>query len=285
MRMRRGQEKRDLALTRRKAWQLGLPVGVLALLFLLLSGRQTRAVGDMTISSVRTFDSLDGSADDDDGVKDGTFTKNAGLFIANGGSIRCTDADPGAAGGNACNVRLAVSGDMEIQAGGSIDTQNLTSGGHGGDIAITVGGNFTMFGPSGAAGALITSEKHGNGTDHGGAVTIIVGGVTVTPDPVDPTAPGIGHCQTPVGDIVIENGAVITSDAVARAARRGTSPCMPATTSPSTATSTPKDSGAAATAARSRFRPAALSRSATPASSAARGAIRAPTGSTWKAAR
>jgi hypothetical protein len=191
-----------------KLWRLGFPVGVLVLLLALLSGRQTRAAGDVTINSPTTFASLDGSPDDADGIVDGVFTVGGNLTIATGGSITCNDpALPTSA--SACPIKIVVTLDMEIQAGGSIDTENKTAGGKGGDIAMTVGGNFTMRGPSGPdAGALVTSRKLNGGSQSGGKITIAVGGVILDTS----VNPAVGRCVSPNGDVSIEPGATITSD-------------------------------------------------------------------------
>ena len=184
---------------------------LLATGFFLLREKRSNAAtaADQTISVARTFASLDGSAgEDDDGVVNGVFTKNGNLTIADGGSITCNDpALPAAA--SACPITLAVSGDLLIEAGGAIFAENRVNGGLGGDITITVGGDFTMEGPSGGnPGAIVSSRKLSGGTQLGGDIEIVVGGVTLDRS-VDPA---IGVCNTPDGDILIETGATITSD-------------------------------------------------------------------------
>jgi hypothetical protein len=72
-----------------------------------------------------------------------------------------------------------VSGNFTIEAGGTIYAENRRSGGSGGNITITVGGDFTMDGPGGgAAGALVSARKiSGAGdTGHGGDITVHVTG-------------------------------------------------------------------------------------------------------------
>ena len=126
----------------------GLSILILlsAAALLLLRGNQGLAAGDMTINTARTFASLDGSADDDDGLVNGVFTKNANLTIANGGSITC---DENGTTASACPIKIHVTGNMEIQAGGSVHAENLGgNGGQGGNITIDVDGNFTMRGPT-----------------------------------------------------------------------------------------------------------------------------------------
>ena len=191
-------------MTRRKLRRLSwLPLGSVAVLAVLLWGRDTfgHSPGDETINIATTFGSLDGGAHDADGIVNNSVTINGNLTIANGGSITCNDT--GVSTNSACPINLIVTGDLEIQAGGSINTENTNNGGNGGAISLTVGGDFTMRGPSGATpGALITSRKLGSGdTFSAGKITIIVGGVTVTPDPVNASSPGLGQCNSPDGDI------------------------------------------------------------------------------------
>ena len=159
---------------------------------------------DVTISTSMTFAAADAS----DGTVDGVFTVTGNLTMTNGGAITCNDpASPTTA--SACPITIVVSGNMEMQAGSQINANNTVDGGTGGEIKITVGGDFTMRGPAGGnSGALITSQHLGTGTDDGGRVTIVVGGVTLDHS-VDPA---IGVCNTPTGDVLIESGALITTD-------------------------------------------------------------------------
>jgi hypothetical protein len=202
----------------------------LAVGFFLLREKRGGAITntDLTISSARTFASLDGSIDDDDGLVNGTFTKNANLTIANGGSITCDESGTAA---SACPIKLVVVGNLEIQAGGSIHAENLGgNGGKGGDITINIGGDFTMRGPGLGgvpAGAFISSQNKGGGNNaNGGDILIVVGGVTIAPDPNSPDplnpSPAIATCEAATvfgvlippntGDALIEAGALITSN-------------------------------------------------------------------------
>ena len=81
------------------------------------------------------------------------------LLITGTGSIDCGDpALPLGAG--AQPITISVGGDMEMRAGSSIRAENSADGGNGGNITLTVGGNFTMRGTSGGtAGAVISSSK------------------------------------------------------------------------------------------------------------------------------
>ena len=200
-----------------RQWRAWLAVvAVLAGIFLLWD-RKTfgHTPADETISVSTTFATLDGGVHDADGAINGSVTIDGNLTIANGGSITCDEVGTPA---SACPITLIVTGDLLIEAGGSIHADNVgNNGGGGGDISITVGGDFTMEGPDGGnPGALISSRQLGGGNGQGGDILIIVGGVTVVDDPTsaDPTAPGIGVCGTPDGDALIEAGATITSDSI-----------------------------------------------------------------------
>src|SRR6185369_17951208 len=109
---------------------------------------------DITISTARNFSGvggLDGSIDDADGTVNGIFTVNGKLTITGSGSINCNDpSSPSTA--SACPITIVVTGDFEIQSGGSIYAENRYTSGNGGVINISVGGNFIMHGP----GAIIS---------------------------------------------------------------------------------------------------------------------------------
>src|SRR5262249_34886215 len=138
-----------------------------------------KKAADLTITTARTFASLDGSADDDDGLVNGVFLKNGNLTITGTGSITCNDpASPSASG--ACPMIIHVTGDMEMQDGAAILAQNLIGGGSGGAITITVDGSMTMRG-SGATGATIDSSAVSGTTGDGGNISITVGGFTAPP--------------------------------------------------------------------------------------------------------
>ena len=65
-------------------------------------------------------------------------------------------------------ITISVGGDMEMRAGSSIRAENIADGGNGGNITLTVGGNFTMRGTSGGtAGAVISSSKTGRRRQRG----------------------------------------------------------------------------------------------------------------------
>jgi hypothetical protein len=129
------------------------------------------------------------------------------LLITGTGSIDCGDpAVPPGAG--AQPITISVGGDMEMRAGSSIRAENSLDGGNGGNITLTVGGNFTMRGTSGGtAGAVISSSKTNNGTSVAGNIRITVGNVTVNPDDLTITC-----ATTPAGDILVETGARILAN-------------------------------------------------------------------------
>ena len=54
-----------------------------------------------------------------------------------------------AAATGASPITISVGGDMEMQAGSAIRAENTVGGGTGGNITLTVGGDFTMRGPGG----------------------------------------------------------------------------------------------------------------------------------------
>ena len=61
-------------------WQLILAVAVVAGGFSLLFGVQKKTASNFTLSVARTFVSLDGSPDDDDGIFNGIFTIYCRLY-------------------------------------------------------------------------------------------------------------------------------------------------------------------------------------------------------------
>src|SRR4030095_2506345 len=91
--------------------------------------------------------------------------------------------------------------------------ENRVSGGNGGNITLTVGGDFTMRGPAGPlGGAVISSSKvqdvnFPNASGTAGDIRITVGNVTVNPDDLTITC-----ALTPAGDILMETGAIIRAN-------------------------------------------------------------------------
>jgi hypothetical protein len=133
----------------------------------------------VTISSASTFASLDGSADDADGSKDGTFTVNGSLVVADGGSITCNDDAPLAEDAGACAMHFDILGNFGVQFGGGIFAENRRGGGNGGDIVADVGGDFSI-----ESGAVLSARKTSGAGDGriGGVVAIhVAGNVSVEP--------------------------------------------------------------------------------------------------------
>jgi hypothetical protein len=133
------------------------------------------------------------------------------LLITTTGSINCNDS--GVPPNSALPITITVGGNMEMQSGSAIRAENTNNGGNGGNITLTVAGNFTMRGTNpGSPGAVISSSKPGSGTGEAGSIRITVGNVTVNPDDLTITC-----ATTPVGDILVEDGAKILADAVGEA--------------------------------------------------------------------
>jgi hypothetical protein len=161
-------------------------------LTILLPGGAVPALA-LTINSPTTFAAADAS----DGAVNGVFNVNGDLTIANGGSITCSDpAAP--VGASACAIRIVVTGNMEVQAGGAILAENIVGGGNGGKIKITVGGNLVLRGPGvGTAGARISSSETTGGGGNAGNIAITVGNAVSSP---------------PTGDFTMEPGAEILAN-------------------------------------------------------------------------
>jgi hypothetical protein len=133
-------------------------ISLLLLIGCLMSFRPpgNNSVVNLVVSSPTCFTDLDGSANDEDGVADGTLTVSS-LTIQSTGSILYNDP------GNTCSntgipndpagaITIVVSGDVDIA--GSINTENTIQAGTGGDITLTVGGSFSM-----ASTGLISSSN------------------------------------------------------------------------------------------------------------------------------
>src|SRR3712207_3112476 len=88
------------------------------------------AADDVQISGVVAFGALDGSSDDHDGIANGVFTVDDGnLVIA--GTVQCNDGPPLPGHASACPIRISVSGDLVLEAGGAIVAENRSGGGSG----------------------------------------------------------------------------------------------------------------------------------------------------------
>ncbi|HEY3567640.1 MAG TPA: cadherin domain-containing protein [Thermoanaerobaculia bacterium] len=133
---------------------------------------------NVTLSGNVLFSSLDGSAQDTDGVANGVFTVNGDLILD--GTINCNDDPPLAGNASACPIRISVSGDLTMRAGSGIFAENRRGGGTGGNIQLTVGGNLILLGPSGTLpGAIVSSSRLTDGAEPAGSITFSVHGNTV----------------------------------------------------------------------------------------------------------
>jgi hypothetical protein len=147
----------------------------LLLLCLFLISTGFASASTVTLSGNILFSSLDGSAQDNDGLVNGVFTVNGDLIVA--GTINCNDDPPLAGNAGACPVRIAVSGDLTMQAGSGIFTENRRGGGAGGNIQLTVAGNLNLRGPSGSLpGAIVSSSRLTDGAEAAGSITASVHG-------------------------------------------------------------------------------------------------------------
>jgi hypothetical protein len=133
----------------------------------------------LTLSGTILFSSLDGSAQDADGLVNGVFTVNGDLVLD--GTIKCNDDLPLLAGASACPIRIAVSGNMVMNAGSGLFAENRRSGGDGGNITLTVGGDLTLHGSTASLpGAVVSSSRTAGSSGHAGDVSMDVSGRVLT---------------------------------------------------------------------------------------------------------
>ena len=168
------------SLRRRVAMIIG--VATLAASVAVVAAPSVALAADVIINVPTTFAAADAS----DGASDGTFTVTGNLTITSAGAVTCNDpASPPNA--DACDIDIAVSGDMVMQAGSAILAENNVRGGSGGDITIDVDGDMTMCAAAGAQtgcggatanpGAVISARKTSGAGDTGtgGNIVITVG--------------------------------------------------------------------------------------------------------------
>jgi hypothetical protein len=173
-------------------WLSAGPCRIAALVLALTaaSGALPALAADVTINVPTTFADADAS----DGAADGVFNVDGNLTITGTGSITCND--PAAPlNASACPITIVVTGNMEIQGGGSVLANNAVGGGGGADITITVAGDFVL-----RNGSTISSSKTGSGSSfgNGGNIVLNVG----TP----------GNGGPPTGDFIMEPGAQILAN-------------------------------------------------------------------------
>ncbi|HEX7153789.1 MAG TPA: Ig-like domain-containing protein [Thermoanaerobaculia bacterium] len=174
------------------------------------------AAANVTVSGNVQFSSLDGSAQDADGVVNGTFTVNGDLTVQ--GSINCND-DSGPANNSACPMTFAVSGNVVMLPGSSLSAENRRSGGSGGDITINAGGSVSLQGPAALlGGARISTSRIASGSPNssragkvainaGGTATFAAGSSVLAADPNgQPTSIDVTSGGTLTADGVIGGG-------------------------------------------------------------------------------
>ncbi|HEX9943911.1 MAG TPA: Ig-like domain-containing protein, partial [Thermoanaerobaculia bacterium] len=151
-------------------------------LLVFLLALMTPALGfghGVTLTGTILFSSLDGSAEDHDGAVNGVFTVNDGNLVIQG-TVQCNDDPPLPLNASACPIAMSVSGNLTVEAGGAIFAENRRGGGTGGSISLTVGGNLTLRGPSGALpGAVVSSSRLTDSVASSGQITFSVDGNVV----------------------------------------------------------------------------------------------------------
>jgi hypothetical protein len=130
---------------------------------------------DVQISGVVAFSALDGSSDDHDGIANGLFTVNDGNLVIDG-TVQCNDGPPLPGHASACPIRISVSGDLVLEAGGAIVAENRSGGGSGANITLEVGGDLILHGPSGALPGAVVSSGSMTNTTAAGSISASVGG-------------------------------------------------------------------------------------------------------------
>jgi hypothetical protein len=142
---------------------------------------------NLVVNSALCFKGMDGVVGfDEDGLVNGTVTLTS-LTIVSGGSISYNDpghvcSDAGVPNDPAGNMTFVVSGSVDIQTGGFLNTENQSAAGNGGAISITCG-SFTMEG-NGTSGAVISTSNltATSGGMEGGAITITASGNVIIQD-------------------------------------------------------------------------------------------------------
>jgi VCBS repeat-containing protein len=133
------------------------------------------AADDIHISGIVAFSSLDGSSDDHDGTANGVFTVDDGNLVIDG-TVRCNDGPPLPGNASACPIRISVSGDLVLGAGGAIVAENRTGGGNGANITLEVGGDLSLHGPAGALPGAVISSGTTTGSGAAGSISASVDG-------------------------------------------------------------------------------------------------------------
>ncbi len=159
---------------------------------------------NVTVNGTTNFSSLDGSADDQDHLVNGTFTVNGDLIV--NGTINCNDNTPG--NGAACSMRFAVTGNVTMSAGSGMFAENRQGSGSGANITINAGGSVVLHGPASTfAGARIGTSATSSASGSGGTVTITSGGATTLESGTVINTASKGR---DAGDILLTSGGSIT---------------------------------------------------------------------------
>ncbi len=146
----------------------------LLLSFLVLIIVPTAFAHDITISGTTTFAALDGGSSDHDGANNGVFTVNDGNLTING-TVNCND---GLIGGP-CAMTFNVSGNMTLNAGSALYSEDRLGTGSPASITLNVGGNLVVNGTAGATpGAIVSTAALVSSVANGGNVTANVTGTT-----------------------------------------------------------------------------------------------------------
>jgi hypothetical protein len=153
------------------------------------------------------------SAENNVGSGDGgPITLSFGASSTFAGTIS-SRANAGTTSNNGGDIKVTVTGDLEMLPGSVITSQKHADSGKSGDIDVTVSGNMTMDATSGAtAGALITAG-HPGGTNlsPAGNITILVG--NVDPNATPPIKlPPLGTFTMGTGSQVDANSAGLAGD-------------------------------------------------------------------------
>jgi hypothetical protein len=120
------------------------------------------------ISGTSTFQALDGSALDHDGVANGVFTVSDGnLVIA--GTVNCNDDSTT----SACAMAFSASGDIVVN--GSLFAENRTGGGTGGAITLSAGRDLVVSG----TGLVSTASKSSSGATGGNITATVARNVSI----------------------------------------------------------------------------------------------------------
>ncbi|HUP63461.1 MAG TPA: Ig-like domain-containing protein [Thermoanaerobaculia bacterium] len=117
---------------------------------------------DVTISGTTTFQALDGSSSDHDGVVNGVFTVSDGNLVV-AGTVNCNDDSTE----SACSMAFSASGDIVVS--GALYAENRRGGGTGGAIGLNAGRDLLV-----SSGAVISTAAKSAAGSTGGSITATV---------------------------------------------------------------------------------------------------------------